>query len=70
MTEIENKLNNNNHNKYITTSEFNNLAGDVLNARLAGANLVLKEIFDNTVSNLNSEIAVNKTKKMCLLKMN
>ena len=34
-TEIENKLNNHNHDKYITTSKFNNLAGDVFNARLA-----------------------------------
>ena len=38
VTEIENKLNNHNHGKYITTPEFNNLAGDVFNARLAQAN--------------------------------
>ena len=34
-TEIENKLNNHNHDKYITTPEFNTLAADVFNARLA-----------------------------------
>ena len=34
VTEIENKLNNHNHDKYIDTSEFNKLAGDVFNARL------------------------------------
>ena len=38
VTEIENKLNNHNHDKYITTQEFNTLATD-LNARLAQANL-------------------------------
>ena len=35
VTEIENKLNNHNHDKYITTPEFNILAKDVFNARLA-----------------------------------
>ena len=33
ITEIENKLNNHNHDKYITTPEFNTLAVDVSNAR-------------------------------------
>ena len=39
ITEIENELNNHNHDKYITTPEFNTLAADVFNARLARANL-------------------------------
>ena len=39
VTEIENKLNNHNHDKYITTQEFNTLATDLFNARLAQANL-------------------------------
>ena len=34
LTEIENKLNNHNHDKYITTREFNTLADDIFNARL------------------------------------
>ena len=38
ITEVENKLNNHNHDKYITTPEFNTLAADVFNARLAEAN--------------------------------
>ena len=42
VTEIENKLNNHNHDKYITTPEFNTLATDVFNARLLQANLVTK----------------------------
>ena len=63
ITEIENKLNNHNHDKYITTPEFNTLAAGVFNERLARANLVTKTNFDNTVSSLNSKIAANKTKK-------
>ena len=35
---VENKLNNHNHGKYIDTSEFNKLTADVFNARLAQAN--------------------------------
>ena len=68
VTEIENKLNNHNHDKYITTPEFNTLAADVFNARLAQANLVTKTDFDNSVSSLDSKIAANKTKNE-LLKM-
>ena len=62
VTEIENKLNNHNHDKYITTPEFNTLAADVFNARLARIYLVSKTVFDNTVSSLDSKIAENKTK--------
>ena len=62
VAEIANKLNNHNHDKYITTPEFNILAADVFNARLARANLVAKTNFDNTVSSLGSKIAANETK--------
>ena len=37
ITDIENKLNNHNHDKYVATSEFNTLAANVFNARLAQA---------------------------------
>ena len=55
ITEIENKLNNHNHDKYITTPEFNTLAADVFNARLAQANLVTTD-FDAELSSLNRKI--------------
>ena len=42
VTEIENKVNNHNHDKYITTPGFNKLAADIFNARLAQANLITK----------------------------
>ena len=46
ITDIENKPNNHYHDKYIDTSEFNKLATDVFNARLAQANLITKTDFD------------------------
>ena len=62
IVEIEKKLTDLDHGKYITTPEFNTLAADVFNARLARANLVAKANFDNTVRSLNKKIAANKTK--------
>ena len=60
VTEIENKLNNHNHDKYITTPKFNTLAVHFSNAKLSQANLVTKRNFDNTISSLDSKIAMNK----------
>ena len=37
VTEIENKLNNHNHDKYVDTSEVNKLTVDLFNARIAQA---------------------------------
>ena len=62
ITDIENKLNNHNHHKYVATSEFNTSAADVFNARLAQANLIAKTNFDANLSSLNSKITANKTK--------
>ena len=45
ITNIKNKLNNHNHEKHIDTSEFNKLAVDIFNARLAQANLIKKNKF-------------------------
>ena len=46
IIEIENKLNNRNRDKYITTLEFNILGANVFNVRLARANLLTKTIFN------------------------
>ena len=64
ITEIEKKLTDHNHDKYITTPEFNTLAADVFNARLAQANLITKTDFDVKLSNLNGKITTNKTKHL------
>ena len=50
ITDIENKLNNHNHDKYVATSELNTLAADVFNARLAQVNLTTKTDFDAKLS--------------------
>ena len=42
VTEIENKLADHNHDKCIDTQEFNKLAADVFNARIAQAKLITK----------------------------
>ena len=59
VTEIENKLTDHNHDKYIDHSEFNKLAADVFNAKLARANLITKIDFDAKLSNLNRKIVEN-----------
>ena len=62
ISEIENKLTDHNHDKYFTTSEFNNLTADVFNVRLAQANFITKTDFDSTLLSLNQKITKNKTK--------
>ena len=53
ITEIENKLTDHNHDKYITIPEFDTLALDVFHATLAQANLITKTDFDAKFSSLN-----------------
>ena len=62
ITDIGNKVNNHNHDKYVASSEFNTLAANVFNARLAQANLITKTDFDAKLSSLNKKITANKTK--------
>ena len=61
---LEKKLTNHNHHKYITTPEFDTLAVDVFNARLAQVNLMTKTDFDAKLSSLNRKIRANKTKNL------
>ena len=64
ISEIENKVNDHNHGKYITTPEFNTLAVRVFNAGLAQANLVTKGDFNVKLRSLNKKINSNKTKHL------
>ena len=61
---MKKKLTDHNHDKYITTPEFNTLAANVFNARLAQASLVTKTDFDAKLSSLNRRITSNKTKHL------
>ena len=56
------KIYNHDHDKYVATSEFNTLAANVLNVRLAKANLITKTDFDAKLSSLNRKTTANKTK--------
>ena len=53
FSELEKKFSDHNHDKYITIPEFNTLAADVFNARLAQANLITKKDFDAKLLSLN-----------------
>ena len=66
VTEIENKLNNNNHDKHIDTSKFNTLASNVFNARLAQAYLITKTDLDAKLSSLNEKTTQNKSKHLLI----
>ena len=68
ITEIKKKLTDHNHDKYITTPEFNTLAATAFNATLAQAKLVTKTDFDAKLSNLNRKTALIN-QKIYLLKM-
>ena len=55
ITDIENILNNHNHDKHVATSEFNTSAPNVFNARLAQANLITKTDFGARLSIFNKK---------------
>ena len=61
---IEKKPTDHNHDKYITTPEFNTLVADVFNARVVQANLITKEDFDAKLWSLKIKITTNKTKHL------
>ena len=64
INEIEYKVSDHNHDKYITTPEFNNLAAGVFTERLAQAYLKTKTEFDTKMKSLNQKINSNKTKHL------
>ena len=64
ITEIGKKFTDHNHDKYITTPEFNTLAVDVFSVRLAQANLITKTDFDAKLSIIKRKITENKRKNL------
>ena len=62
ISEIEKKVSDHNHDKYISTPEYNNLAAGVFTARLSQANLVTNADSDNKLKSLNKKINTNKAK--------
>ena len=73
INEIEKKMTDHDHDKYITTPEFNKLKAENFAARLAQVNLaskshianfVKKINFDDKLKNLNKKIISKKTKNL------
>ena len=73
INETEKKISDHDHDKYITTPEFNKLTVENFAARLAQANLasksdianfVKKTDFDDKLKNLNKKVTSNKTKHL------
>ena len=64
VTKIEKKLTDHNHDEYITTPEFNDLAARVFAARLKQANLVPKTDLDDKLKSINQKINSNKVKHL------
>ena len=63
ISEIQSNVNDHNHEKYITTPEFNTLAADVFKARLAAqTDLIRKPDFDSKLKGISDRVTKNKTK--------
>ena len=68
ISQIEKKVTDHNHDKYITTPEFNKFTAEIFAAGLAQANLVTKTDLDTNLISLNRKMNSSK-KSMYLLKM-
>ena len=73
VSEIEKKITDHDHDKYITTPEFNKLTAENFATRLVQANLASKNdivnclkrpCFDNKLKNLNKKVTSNKSKHL------
>ena len=64
ISDIEKKITDHDHARYITTPEFNTMAANVFNARLAQANVITKTEFDAKLSGLNKKATTNKPKHL------
>ena len=61
---MKKKITDHNHDKYITTPEFNKLTTENFRARLAQADLVKKTDFDTKLQDISKRITSNKTKHL------
>ena len=64
VTEIENKIDNHKHDKYVITPEINTSVADVFNARLPREKLITRTNFDAKLSSFITKITSNKTKHL------
>ena len=64
ILDIEKKIIDHNHGKYITTPEFNTLTADVFNARIRLANLITKRDLDTELKKNSDRVTSNKSKHL------
>ena len=64
ISEIENKVTDLDHDKYIATTKFNKQVAEHFDAILAQARLIRENDFDNKRVNLNTKIDLNKAKQV------
>ena len=69
ISELQKKLTDHKHGKYIATPKFNKLTAENFSARLAQANLITKTDFDAKWSSLNRKLLQIK-QEIYFLKMN
>ena len=62
ISNIEMKATDRNHDKYITTPEFNKLTVEVFCLRLVQENLITKTDLDTKLISFNKKVISNKTK--------
>ena len=65
-SDIEKKISDHDHDKYITTPEFNTRVASVFNATLSQANVITKTVFDAKLSSVHKKITSNKTKHLLI----
>ena len=67
ISNIEKKITDYDHNKYITAPEFNTMAASVFNARLAAqTDLIRKPEFDFKLKGISNRVTLNKSKHLLL----
>ena len=64
INEIERKITDDDHDKYITTSQFNKLKTENFKARLAQADLVTSTDLDDKLKDISDRITLNKSKHL------
>ena len=65
INDIEKNITNHNHDKYITTPEFNTMVASTFNARLAAqTDLIIKREFDIKLKGISDRVTKNKTKHL------
>ena len=64
ISDVEKKITDHNHDKYITTPDFNRLTTENFKARLAQANLITKRDLDTELKKISDRVTSNNSKHL------